>query len=62
MLEQISTATPQIKANAVAAPRADIVVIPSAPDTSPLKAHNFVGNEKLVAERTVQWLRSIGVQ
>src|SRR5437016_2606555 len=61
-LTKRATLAGQIKANALAAPRADIVVIPSVVDTSPLKAHNFVGNEKLVAERTVQWLKSIGVQ
>jgi len=61
-LTQRATLANQIKSNAVAAPRADIVVIPSVPDTSPLKAHNFVGNERLVAERTVQWLKSIGMQ
>ncbi|HUQ76201.1 MAG TPA: alpha/beta fold hydrolase [Burkholderiales bacterium] len=61
-LTRRETLAGQIKANAVAAPRADIVVIPSMADTSPLKAHNFVGNEKLVAERTAQWLRSVGMQ
>ena len=61
-LTQRTTLANQIKANAVAAPRADIVVIPSAAETSPLKAHNFVSNEALVAERTVQWLKSVGMQ
>jgi pimeloyl-ACP methyl ester carboxylesterase len=61
-LTQRATLANQIKSNAVAAPRADVVVIPSMPDTSPLKAHNFVGNEKIVAETTVQWLKSIGMQ
>jgi len=51
----------QIKAHAIASPRADIVVIPSVADSSPLKAHNFVGNERLVAQKTVQWLRSVGL-
>jgi pimeloyl-ACP methyl ester carboxylesterase len=60
-LTRRETLAGQIKANATAAPRADIVVIPSMADTSPLKAHNFVGNEKLVAERTAQWLKSIGM-
>src|SRR3954447_20031796 len=46
-LTQRETLANQIKSNAVAAPRADIVVIPSMPDTSPLKAHNLVGNERL---------------
>jgi len=61
-LTQRATLANQIKANAVAAPRADIVAIPSMAETSPLKAHNLVGNERLVAERTVQWLRSVGLQ
>jgi len=61
-LTQRETLVNQIKSNAVAAPRADIVVIPSMAETSPLKAHNFIGNERLVAERTVQWLKSIGMQ
>jgi pimeloyl-ACP methyl ester carboxylesterase len=60
-LTKRETLAGQIKANATASPRADIVVIPSMADTSPLKAHNFVGNEKLVAERTAQWLKSIGM-
>ena len=61
-LTKRETLANQIKANAVAAPRADIVVIPSMADTSPLKAHNFVGNEKLVAEKTVRWLKSLGIE
>ena len=60
-LTKRETIATQIKANALAAPRADIVVIPSVVDTSPLKAHNFVGNERLVAEKTVQWLRDVGL-
>ena len=51
----------QIKANALAAPRADLVVIPSTAETSPLRAHNFIGNERLVAEKTVQWLQGVGL-
>lgn len=61
-LTKRETLAGQIKANAVAAPRADIVVIPSTAETSPLRAHNFVGNEKVVAERTVQWLKAVGLQ
>jgi pimeloyl-ACP methyl ester carboxylesterase len=61
-LTKRETLVNQIKANASAAPRADVVVIPSVADTSPLKAHNFVGNERIVAERTVQWLRTLGMQ
>ena len=61
-LTKRETLAAQIKANAVGSPRADIVVIPSRPGSSPLQAHNFVGNEKLVGERTVAWLKSLGVQ
>lgn len=60
-LTKRETLVAQIKANAVAAPRADIVVIPSTAETSPLRAHRFVGNERLVAEKTVQWLQSVGL-
>ena len=60
-LTKRETLAGQIRANAAAAPRADIVVIPSTAQTSPLRAHNFVGNERLVAEKTVQWLRSVGL-
>lgn len=60
-LTKRETLAGQIKANAVAAPRADIVVIPSAAETSPLRAHNFVGNERLVAEKTGQWLQAVGL-
>ena len=61
-LTKRETLANQIKANAVAAPRADIAVIPSTAQTSPLRAHNFVGNEELVAQRTVQWLKANGLQ
>jgi pimeloyl-ACP methyl ester carboxylesterase len=60
-LTRRETLAQQIKAHAVAAPRADIVVIPSVAQTSPLKAHNFVGNEVLVSDKTAEWLRSIGL-
>lgn len=60
-LTKRETLAGQIKANAVAAPRADIVVIPSTAQTSPLRAHNFIGNERLVAEKTGQWLQGIGL-
>jgi len=61
-LTKRETLAGQIKANAVASPRADTVVIPSRPGSSPLQAHNFVGNEKLVGERTVEWLKSLAIQ
>jgi pimeloyl-ACP methyl ester carboxylesterase len=61
-LTKRETLASQIKSNAVVAPRADIAVIPSTAQTSPLRAHNFVGNEELVAQRTVQWLKANGLQ
>jgi pimeloyl-ACP methyl ester carboxylesterase len=51
----------QIKGSAVASPKADILVIPSISGSSPLQAHNFVKNEKVVTEKTVDWLKSIGL-
>ena len=51
----------EIRANATASPKVDTLVIPSVAETSPLKAHNFVGNERLVAEKTLQWLQSVGL-
>ncbi len=60
-LTRRETLAGQIRANAVASPRVDLLVIPSRAETSPLKAHNFVGNEELVAERTVEWLKSVGL-
>ena len=61
-LTKRETLANEIRSNASAAPRVDIVVIPSVADTSPLRAHNFVGNETLVTERTAQWLQSIAVR
>src|SRR3954471_21816925 len=60
-LTKRETLANEIRSNATAAPRVDIVVIPSVTDSSPLKAHNFVGNEAMVAERTAQWLQSLGM-
>jgi pimeloyl-ACP methyl ester carboxylesterase len=60
-LTKRETLANEIRSNAAAAPRVDIVVIPSVTDSSPLKAHNFVGNEAMVAERTAQWLQSLGM-
>src|ERR1041384_986930 len=58
-LTKRETLAGQIKASAIASPRADVLVIPSRPGSSPLQAHNFVGNEDLVAEKTAQWLKSL---
>jgi hypothetical protein len=60
-LTKRETIAVQIKENAVASPKADIVVMPSIPGSSPLQAHNFVQNEKAVTEKTVDWLKSIGL-
>ena len=60
-LTKRETLAGEIKANAVAAPRADVMVIPSTAQTSPLRAHNFIGNEHLVAEKTAQWLQGVGL-
>jgi pimeloyl-ACP methyl ester carboxylesterase len=60
-LTRRDTLAGEIRANATASPKVDTVVIPSVADTSPLKAHNFVGNERLVAEKTLQWLQSVGL-
>ena len=50
----------QIAAGATAA-KADIAVIPSVEGNSPLQAHSFVHNEKVVTDRTVEWLTGIGL-
>lgn len=60
-LTKRETLANEIRSNAIASPRVDIVVIPSVADSSPLKAHNFVGNEALVAEKTAQWLQGAGL-
>lgn len=51
----------RIKAKAVNSPKADIAVIPSHPGNSPFQAHLFLGNERLVTEKTVEWLKSVGL-
>jgi pimeloyl-ACP methyl ester carboxylesterase len=58
-LTKRETLAGQIKASAIASPRADVLVIPSRPGSSPLQAHNFVGNESLVVDRTAEWLKSL---
>ena len=59
-LTKRETIAVQIKGHAVASPKADILVIPSISGSSPLQAHNFVKNEKVVTEKTIEWLKSIG--
>ncbi len=56
-----ATIADRIKKNAVNSPKADIVVIPSQPGNSPFQAHLFLGNERLVTEKTVEWLKSVGL-
>lgn len=51
----------RIKESAVRSPKADVAVIPSSPGNSPFQAHLFVNNEKLVTQRTVEWLKSVGL-
>jgi pimeloyl-ACP methyl ester carboxylesterase len=60
-LTKRETLANEIRSNATASPRVDIVVIPSVANSSPLQAHNFVGNEALVAEKTAQWLKGLGL-
>lgn len=55
------TIATRIKENAVNCPRADIVVIPSHPGSSPFQAHLFVNNERTVTQETVNWLTSVGL-
>lgn len=54
-----STIAARIKEKAVNSPKVHIEIIPSSPGNSPFQAHLFVGNERLVTDRTVAWLRSI---
>lgn len=55
------TIVSQIKANAVASPEVDIMIIPSVPGNSPLQAHNLVKNEKLATQKTFAWLNEVGL-
>jgi pimeloyl-ACP methyl ester carboxylesterase len=52
----------QIKETAVAAPRIDVLVAPSVAGNSSLQAHSFVKNERLVTEKTAEWLKAVGLQ
>ena len=61
VLTRRETIVAQIKGTAVASPKVDVLVIPSIPGNSPIQAHEFVKNERLVTEKTVEWLRSIGL-
>ena len=56
-----ATIAARLKEKAVNSPRADIVVIPSSPGNSPFQAHLFVNNERLVTDKTVAWLETIGL-
>ncbi|HTS23305.1 MAG TPA: alpha/beta fold hydrolase [Casimicrobiaceae bacterium] len=55
------TIVSQIRQNAVASPRVDVTVIPSIPGSTPLQAHAFVKNEAVVTEKTLEWLKGIGL-
>lgn len=56
-----ATIANRIKENAVSSPKADVLVIPSSPGNSPFQAHLFVNNERLVTDKTVEWLRTVGL-
>jgi hypothetical protein len=56
-----ATIAGRIKGNAIKSPQAEIVVIPSSPGNSPFEAHLFVNNERLVTDKTVDWLNSVGL-
>ena len=60
-LTKRETLAKQIKENAVGSSKADILVIPSIPGSSPLQAHSFIKNEKVVTQKTVDWLKSVGL-
>lgn len=56
-----ATIAERLKAGAVNSPKADIVVIPSSPGNSPFQAHLFVNNERIVTDKTVEWLKAAGL-
>lgn len=56
-----ATIAERIKAKAVNSPCTDIVVIPSQPGNSPFQAHLFLGNERIVTDKTVEWLKTVGL-
>ena len=51
----------RIKASAVNAPSVDIRVIPSQPGNSPFQAHQFINNESIVTQATLNWLNACGL-
>jgi pimeloyl-ACP methyl ester carboxylesterase len=55
------TIAAEIKANAVASPETDVLVIPSIAGNSPLQAHYLVKNEKLATQKTAEWLKGVGL-
>jgi len=61
VLTRRETIVAQIKANAVTSPKVDVLVVPSVPGNSPIQAHEFVKNERVVTAKTAEWLRSIGL-
>ena len=56
-----ATIAARIKEKAVNSTKVHIEVIPSSPGNSPFQAHLFVNNERLVTDRTVAWLSSVGL-
>lgn len=55
------TIASRIQQSAVGSPKADIAIIPSRPGNSPFQAHLFVDNESVVIQKTIAWLKSIGL-
>ena len=53
------TLVAQIKENAIASPKVDILIVPPITGTPPIEAHSFVNNEKFVTQATVDWLKSV---
>ncbi|MDH3443574.1 MAG: hypothetical protein OEN50_06610, partial [Deltaproteobacteria bacterium] len=51
----------RIKESARSSTRVDVAVIPSHGGNSPFQAHLFVNNESLVTQKTVDWLKSVGL-
>jgi len=60
-LTKRETLANQIKENAVASPKAEILVAPPIPGENPMQAHSLIKNEKFVVQGTMDWLKSVGL-
>jgi pimeloyl-ACP methyl ester carboxylesterase len=60
-LTKRETLVNQIKENAVASPKVDILVAPPIPGENPMEAHALIKNEKFVVQATMEWLKSVGL-